>query len=92
MYVLCAKLFLMLHAHSPSPGLNEYDVEGVWLVQRQVLWKIPKYLMDKMQGRPTRDSRKRQAWSIVADEDEEAGEVRERERECVCVWWWWGGG
>ena len=59
-----------------SSGLNEYDVEGVWLVQRQVLWKIPKHLLDQMQGRPRRDSRKRQAWSLVADEGEEAGEVR----------------
>ena len=58
-----------------SAGLNEYDVEGVWLVQRQVLWKIPKYLLDKVQGKPRRDSQKRQAWSLTVDEGEEAGEV-----------------
>ena len=60
-------------------GLNEYDVEGQWLVQRQVLWKIPKYILDKVQGKPSRgDSRgrhRREAWSLTADDGEEMGEV-----------------
>lgn len=40
-----------------------------------MLWKIPKYLLDKVQGKPRRDSQKRQAWSLTVDEGEEAGEV-----------------
>ena len=64
-------------------GLNEYDVEGQWLVQRQVLWKVPKYILDKVQGKPSRgDSKQRQgrkAWSLVAEDGEEMGEV------CMCV-------
>lgn len=60
-------------------GLNEYDVEGQWLVQRQVLWKIPKYILDKMQGKPRTDSqrrRRREAWSLTSDDGEEMGEVQ----------------
>ena len=61
-------------------GLNEYDVEGQWLVQRQVLWKIPKYILDRVQGKASRrDSQqkrqRREAWSLVAEDGEEMGEV-----------------
>ena len=59
--------------------MNEYDVEGQWLVQRQVLWKIPKYILDKVQGKLSqRDSQRRhrrEAWSLVADDGDEMGEV-----------------
>lgn len=60
-------------------GLNEYDVEGQWLVQRQVLWKIPKYILDKVQGKPSKgDSKRRQrreAWSLTGDDIDQMGEV-----------------
>ena len=61
-----------------AAGLNEYDVEGQWLVQRQVLWKIPNYILYKIQGKPRRDSQKshrREAWSLTLDECEDTGEV-----------------
>ena len=62
-------------------GLNEWDVEGQWLVQRQVLWKIPKYILEKALGKAARrDShqrrQRREAWSLTVDDEEEMGEVQ----------------
>ena len=51
------------------------------MVQRQVLWKIPKYILDRVQGKASRrDSQqkrqRREAWSLVAEDGEEMGEVQ----------------
>ena len=48
------------------------------MVQRQVLWKIPKYMLDKIQGKSRGDAQrrhKREAWSLTSDR-EDLGEVR----------------
>ena len=55
--------------------MNEYDDEGEWLVQRQVLWKIPKYILDKVQGKPSGGESQRRSWSFTSGDEEETGEV-----------------
>ena len=56
-------------------GLNEYDDEGEWLVQRQVLWKIPKHILDKVQGKPSGGESQRRSWSFTSGYEEKTGEV-----------------
>lgn len=60
-------------------GLNELDVEGEWLVQRQVLWKVPQVVLDKAlsirdEKAPTKS--KKQSWNISEVSDQSRGEVR----------------
>ena len=48
-------------------GLNDLDVEGEWLVQRQVLWKVPP---DLLQGRATHKAKHhREQWSLLPSEE-----------------------
>ena len=46
-------------------GLNDIDVEGEWLVQRQVLWPIPSKLTTK-----GGDTTRRGSWDLVIPEEE----------------------
>ena len=63
----------------PASGLNDLDVEGEWLVQRQVLWKVPPELLE--QRKPASDVRsKKEAWSLLPEDEESKGEVREAGR------------
>ncbi len=66
-------------------GLNELDVEGEWLVQRQVMWKVPQPVLDKaMNIRVEKEEaspriKKRTNWDITTQStDHSRGEVRER--------------
>ena len=50
-------------------GLNDLDVEGEWLVQRQVLWKVPSELVKERGGdQPSRA--RREQWTILPDDSE----------------------
>ena len=70
-------------------GLNELDVEGDWLVLRQVLWKVPDSLLEKSltlkdDNPPSAfSSRKQRTWSLTDNSQQQRGEVREggRRRE-----------
>ena len=46
-------------------GLNDIDVEGEWLVQRQVLWPIPSKLTAK-----GGESTQRGSWDLAIPEEE----------------------
>jgi leucine-rich repeat kinase 1 len=51
------------------PGLNDLDVEGEWLVQRQVLWKVPGELLQSRAGHKSRS--RREQWSLFPDGEQE---------------------
>lgn len=58
-------------------GLNELDVEGDWLVHRQVLWKVPKQLLDKsltLKEENSSSARPKQSWNLDTAE-QQRGEV-----------------
>lgn len=62
-------------------GLNDIDVDGEWLVQRQVLWRVPQNIVERFQSKSAKEARekrdsekKRQAWNLLP-EDDERGEV-----------------
>ena len=67
--------------------MNEIDVEGEWLVLRQVLWKVPQQLVDKSQDLKAEkaSTSSKKSWDITdsAPAPQQRGEVREggRERE-----------
>ena len=58
-------------------GLNDLDVEGEWLVQRQVLWKVPGELLQSRAGHKSRS--RREQWSLFPDGEQE--EVRDRQTD-----------
>ena len=66
-------------------GLNELDVEGEWLVLRQVMWKVPQSLVDKSLRLKTDDKggavqeRKKRSWTLTDTSQQQRGEVREGE-------------
>lgn len=66
-------------------GLNELDVEGEWLVLRQVLWKVPDSLLEKTlsvrEGNPRTSAaqeRKKRSWTLTDSSQHQRGEVSGR--------------
>ena len=62
-------------AHIPSSslsstpvGLNDIDVEGDWLVQRQVLWRVPDEVLDKQKKSDKTGKKKRTPWGVCPEE------------------------
>lgn len=51
-------------------GLNDLDIEGEWLVQRQVMWKVPSELLPSSQQKSSSKSHRDQ-WSLIPDGDKE---------------------
>lgn len=49
-----------------SPGLNDLDYEGEWLVQRQAMWVVPQELVEALTGEQSPKS-PRSPWLIGAD-------------------------
>lgn len=74
-----------------SAGLNELDVEGDWLVTRQVLWMVPHQVLDKAltlkEDRKAESStRTNRSWSLTDTSPQQRGEVSERKkRELIHV-------
>ena len=65
------------HTHTHTPGLNDIDVEGEWLVQRQVLWKIPAEVLKSFEEKQEQvKEKKKQVWDFVTETDQSRGEVR----------------
>lgn len=56
--------------------MNEIDVEGEWLVSRQVLWKVPQQLLEKSPN-PEAPPRSKRSWSLTDSSEQQRGEVRE---------------
>lgn len=54
-------------------GLNDLDVQGEWLVQRQVLWRVPSELLQSRSGH--RAKPRREQWSLIPEGEQE--EVRD---------------
>ena len=59
----------------PTIGLNDIDVEGEFLVQRQVLWTVPQEILDKQKVKggdsdKNRDSvsKRKEAWNLLPEE------------------------
>lgn len=56
------------------PGLNDIDVEGDWLVQRQVLWRVPDEVLNRQKKAEKGSKKKRTPWG-VSPEDSQRGEM-----------------
>jgi len=58
-------------------------VEGEWLVQRQVLWKIPEEVLSSSEGNQEKvKGKKKQAWDFVTEPDQSRGEVSGHDVGC----------
>ena len=57
-------------------GLNELDVEGEWLVLRQVMWKVPQQLLEKSLTLQEDKSaaKPKQSWNLESSQ-QQRGEV-----------------
>ena len=65
-------------------GLNELDVEGEWLVLRQVMWKVPQRLLDKtlLPHEEKSASKPKQSWTLDSSQ-QQRGEVSGGSVGCV---------
>lgn len=56
--------------------MNEIDVEGEWLVSRQVLWKVPQQLLDKsLDPKRQEEPRSKNSWAVTDASEQQRGEV-----------------